>query len=70
MSDKLKLESPWERVKEMLQEINLDLTDDDLSYEPGMEDQLLERVSKKMGRSKEEARMWIESVSANRDKAG
>jgi hypothetical protein len=33
----LKLEAPWEEVKGMLQEINLSLTDEDLSYQPGNE---------------------------------
>ena len=33
----LKLEAPWNEVKEMLQEINMDLTDEDLYYERGKE---------------------------------
>jgi len=40
----LKLEAPWDEVKEMLREINVDLTDEDLGYEKGKEKQLLEGI--------------------------
>ena len=65
----LKLQKPWERVKETLKEINVELTDDDLAYQPGQEEQLLERLEKKMKKSKEEIKALIESVSANKGKA-
>lgn len=65
----LKLQKPWERVKETLKEINVELTDDDLVYEPGQEEQLLERLKKKMKKSKAEIKALIESVSANKGKA-
>ena len=68
-TDQLKLEKSWERVKETLKEINVELTDDDLAYEPGKEDQLLERLEKKMKKSKAEIKALIESVSANKGKA-
>ena len=62
----LKLEAPWNEVKEMLQEINLDLTDEDLEYERGGEKELLERLSAKMHKTVPEVKGWIESVSHNR----
>ena len=62
----LKLEAPWEEVKELLQEINMDLTDEDLRYERGREHELLERVSRKLGKSIPEVKGWIESVSHNK----
>ena len=65
----LHLEAPWEEVKERLKEVNTDLTDEDLRYEPGREKILLEKLSRKMHRSEEEIRKWIESVSANKGKA-
>ena len=61
----LQLEKPWSRVKEKLKEHNTTLTDEDLQYEKGKEDELLERLSKKMGRSKQEIKEWIESLSFN-----
>ena len=66
----LKLEAPWDEVKDMIQEINVDLTDEDLSYEKGKEKQLLERVSRKLGKNIDDTKGWIESVSHNRGLAG
>lgn len=66
----LKLERPWAEVKEKLKEINIELTDDDLQYEPGKEDELISRLSKRINASPDEVRGLIESVSANRGKAG
>lgn len=65
----LKLEAPWEQVKEMLKEVNPELTDDELLYDTQQTNTLLERLSRKMNRSPEEIRTWIESVSHNRGKA-
>lgn len=69
-SYELKLEAPWDEVKDMLQEINVDLTDEDLCYERGKEKELLERVSQKLGRNLDDTKGWIESVSHNRGLAG
>jgi hypothetical protein len=62
----LHLEAPWEEVKDMLQEINVSLTDEDLLYEQGKEKELLERLSRKLNKSVPEVKMWIESVSHNK----
>lgn len=70
MSTTLKLDKPWDEVKEKLKEVNLDLTDEDLAYSPGEDDALIERVSKKMNRTPEETKGWIESVAFNKGKAG
>lgn len=66
---KLNLENPWSEVKEKIKEVNYDLTDDDLAYEPGKEDELLNRLSKKMNKSTEEVKGWIESISHTRHRA-
>lgn len=62
----MKLEAPWDEVKEMLKEINTDLTDEDLRYERGSEKELLERLARKMDKSVPDVKGWIESVSHNR----
>ena len=62
----LKLEAPWEEVKEMIKEIHTDFTDEDLAYEPGKEKELLERLAQKMGKDVAYVKDWIESVSSNR----
>jgi len=69
MPTQLKIEAPWVEVKEKLKEIDHLLTDEDLEYEFGEEDALLERLSKKMGRNTIEVKTWIESVSFNKGKA-
>ncbi|MBX2922469.1 MAG: general stress protein CsbD [Chitinophagaceae bacterium] len=66
---KLKIEAPWYEVKEKLKENDHTLTDEDLAYEKGREDELLERLSRKLKRSKQQVRMLIESISGNSGKA-
>lgn len=66
---KLDLHQSWETVKEKLKENDHRLTDEDLSYGPGNAEQLLEHLSKKLNRTKEEVRILIESISANTGKA-
>ncbi len=62
----LKLEQPWTQVKEKLKEHHKKLTDEDLFYEKGKEEELISRVSKKIGRPAKEAKEWIESMSFNK----
>ena len=66
----IKLEAPWEEVKERMKERNIDLTDADLEYVPGKEDELLSRLEKVLHKSRPEIIAYIESVSANTDMAG
>ncbi len=61
----LQLLAPWSEVKERLKEVNSELSDVDLLYEPGSEMELLERLAKKIGRDTDHVKAWIESVSAN-----
>lgn len=65
----LNLASPWNIVKEKIKETNVDLTDADLVFDPANGKDLIERLAAKMGRSAEEVKSWIESVSANAGKA-
>ena len=66
----IKLEAPWEKVKERMKESNIKLTDADLEYEPGKEDELLSRLEKIMNKSQPEIIAYIESISSNKDSAG
>lgn len=63
----LTLGAPWEEVKEKIKERNVHLTDDDLRYDEGGEDELLERLARKMNRSTTEVKAYIESISQNKD---
>ncbi len=67
--NKLNLSERWAQVKEKIKEANVELTDDDLEFKPGGEEELLARLSRKMNRSPEDVQAWIESVSSNKGKA-
>jgi hypothetical protein len=69
MSYQFKLEQPWDVVKEHLKENNIDLTDEDLEYRPGKEEQLLAHLEKKMHLSREKIIELIESISSNEGRA-
>jgi hypothetical protein len=69
-SIKLNLHSPWEDVKEKMKENDPNLTDDDLTYEPGKEGELIERLEKIMNKPPEKIIAYIESISSNQDLAG
>lgn len=62
----LKLEAPWTEVKEMLQEICPELTDDDLHYEENGEEAMLKKVANRINKDIFATKAWIESVSHNR----
>ncbi|CAN5459613.1 CsbD family protein [soil metagenome] len=59
---KLKLKGTWNEVKGKVKEKYADLTDDDLLYEEGKDDELLGRIQQKAGKTKEEVKDWIESL--------
>jgi hypothetical protein len=69
-SSVLKLDVPWESVKERMKENDINLTDEDLEYIPGKEEELLQRLEKKMNRSRDQVVAYIESISSNEDLAG
>jgi uncharacterized protein YjbJ (UPF0337 family) len=54
MSMELKLKGNWNELKGKLKEKYGELTDDDLTYAEGKEDQLLGKLQKKTGAAKEE----------------
>jgi uncharacterized protein YjbJ (UPF0337 family) len=66
----LNLQAPWEEVKEKLKENDHRLTDTDLQYTEGKEEELIKRLEKILGRSREQVIAYIESISANTDLAG
>lgn len=56
---KLELKGSWNEVKGKLKQKYADLTDDDLTFAEGKEEELLGRLQKKLGRSKEDLRAEI-----------
>lgn len=60
-SSKLKLKGTWNEAKGKLKQQYANLTDDDLKYEEGLEDELLGRLQKKTGKTIDEIRKTLES---------
>ncbi len=49
----------WETKKKQLEKEYPNLTNEDLAYEIGKEEELLERLQKKMSKNKKEIRKWL-----------
>lgn len=60
LNDKLK--GNWNMIKGSLKQKWANLTDDELLYEEGKEDELLGRIQKKTGETKESLNRFIESL--------
>jgi len=56
------LKGKWNQVKGKLKEEYAELTDDDLVYEEGKEDQLLGQIQEKTGKTKQEVKDFIDSL--------
>ena len=59
---KLKLNGAWNDIKGKAKQEYANLTDDDLLYEEGKDDELLGRIQSKIGKSKEDIKSWIEKL--------
>ena len=68
--NKLNLQSSWEEVKEKLKENDPRLTDEDLDYSAGNEEELINRIKKVTGHSSGQIIAYIESISSNSGLAG
>lgn len=60
--DKLELKGRWNELKGKAKQAHGDLTDDDLKYEEGKDDELLGRLQTKLGKTKDEVISWIRSL--------
>ncbi len=58
----LQLKGNWNEVKGKLKQKYGQLTDDDLMFADGKEDELLGRLQKRLGRTKDELRAEIENM--------
>lgn len=59
---KLKLKGNWNELKGKIKQQYADLTDDDLLYEEGKDDELLGRIQAKTGKAKEDLAKWIDEL--------
>ena len=56
---KLELKGTWHEIKGKLKQKYATLTDDDLTFAEGKDEELLGRLQKKLGRSKDDLRKEI-----------
>jgi uncharacterized protein YjbJ (UPF0337 family) len=59
--DNLIVKGTWNTVKGKLKQAYGNLTDDDLKYEEGKEDELLGRLQQKTGKTKDDLKKWFNS---------
>ena len=56
------MKGSWNELKGKLKQQYGNLTDDDLVFSEGKEDELLGRLQKKLGKNKEQVRQMIEKL--------
>ncbi|MBA3829727.1 MAG: CsbD family protein [Taibaiella sp.] len=60
--DKLEIKGNWNELKGKIKQAHADLTDDDLQHEEGKDDELLGRIQKRLGKTRDEVVTWIKSL--------
>ena len=57
-----KLRGTWNEIKGKAKQQYADLTDNDLLYEEGKEDEMIGKLQKKLGKTREEVVDWLNSL--------
>lgn len=57
-----KLKGSWNQLKGKAKQEYGDLTDDDLTYTEGKEDEFFGNLQEKLGKTKQEVKDWIDSL--------
>lgn len=60
--DRLELKGKWNEIKGKIKQSRADLTDDDLRYEEGKDDELVGRLQQKLGKTREDVIQWLKSL--------
>ena len=60
--DNLRLKGSWNEMKGKLKQKYGELTDNDLAFEEGKEDELYGRLQKRLGKTKDEVRKELEML--------
>lgn len=60
--DKLRFKGNWNQVKGKLKQRYSELSDDDLNYNEGQEEEMLGHLQEKLGKSKDEVRSIIQKI--------
>ena len=60
--NKLQMKGSWNEIKGKLKQQYGNLTDDDLVFAEGKDDELIGRLQKRLGKSKDEIRQMVEKL--------
>jgi len=60
--DRLEFKGTWNEVKGKAKQTYADLTDDDLTYEEGKDDETVGKLQQKLGKTRDEVVDWIKSL--------
>ena len=63
MANKTSVKGNWNVIKGKLKEAYGTLTDDDLMYEEGREEELYGRIQRRIGKSRDEVKRMIDSFN-------
>jgi uncharacterized protein YjbJ (UPF0337 family) len=59
---KLKFNGTWNEVKGKIKQQYANLTDDDLKFEEGKDEEILGKIQQKTGKAKQDIKDWIERL--------
>lgn len=60
--DRLEFRGKWNEWKGKIKQANADLTDDDLDYHEGKDDEMIGRLQQKLGKTREQVIDWLKSL--------
>ncbi len=58
----MEIKGNWNQLKGRVKQEHADLTDDDLEWEDGKDDEFFGRMQKKIGKTKDEFVSWVKSL--------
>jgi uncharacterized protein YjbJ (UPF0337 family) len=64
--DELELRGRWNELKGKAKQAHGDLTDDDMRWEEGKDEEFFGRMQRKLGKTKDEVVDWIRSLGTDR----
>ena len=62
--DRLELKGRWNELKGKVKQAHGDLTDDDLRYEDGKEDELYGRLQTRLGKTRDQVIDWLKGLDS------
>ena len=65
--DELELRGRWNELKGKAKQAHGDLTDDDVRWEEGKDDEFFGRLQRKLGKTKDEVVHWIRNLGTGHD---